>query len=77
MRQQEIELLEKPYDKTLSNEVNFFDNAIGASLRSANRLAKEILNDLDTTTFGVGWWSNLPTQERILIGDPLSVLQWY
>ena len=71
MRREEIELLEKPYDDALSNEVNLFDTVIGASLPSANRLAKEILDDLDTTTFGVRWWSLLPTQERILIGDYL------
>ena len=71
MRREEIELLEKPYGDALSNEVNFFDKIIGASLPSANKLAKEILNDLDHTTFGVRWWSVLPTQERILIGDYL------
>src|SRR5229473_4270985 len=47
MRQEEIEMLRERYDSQAQQEVNLFDAVIGASLSSANRLSKDILNDLD------------------------------
>ncbi len=48
-----------------------FESAIGADVPSAGKLVEEIFNDLDVNLFGVGWWTTLPTQERILISDYL------
>lgn len=72
MRKIDLDNFQKPYE---NSSVESFDNrfysAIGADIPSAEKLANEILNDLDTNTFGINWWTNLPVQERILIGDYL------
>jgi hypothetical protein len=71
MRQEEIEMLSERYDLQAQHEVDLFDAVIVASLAGANGLSQDILNDLDPKTLGVSWWSSLPVQERILIGDYL------
>lgn len=49
-----------------------FDRCAGVELPALESLQREIFSDLDTTTFGVRWWSDfLPTRERILIADHL------
>ena len=72
MRKQEINNLNKPYNKSAEDLFNRrFDSAIGADIPSAGKLVEEIFNDLDTNTFGIRWWLSLPTEERILISDYL------
>jgi len=72
MRQEELKMLSEPYASQDKGDLHRrFDSVIGAALPSAEKLAGEILRDLDPTDYGVKWWRALPTQERILIGDYL------
>ena len=64
-------MLSKEYGPGPQEEINFFDAAIGASIPSANKLSKDILNDLDPQAYGISWWTSVPVHERILIGDYL------
>ncbi len=72
MRREDLEPLNEPYSepRTLERDRRF-DNSIGADIPSASRLAAEIFDDLNTTSFGISWWGSLPDQERILISDYL------
>ncbi|HLG13040.1 MAG TPA: hypothetical protein VJH03_00740 [Blastocatellia bacterium] len=72
MRQEEIDTLNVPYTIPKGTKVDRrFHSSIGADVPSAAKLAKEIVDDLDTNSFGVSWWKSLPTEERILISDYL------
>src|SRR2546427_12571865 len=72
MRHEEIKMLNEPYPVQANGDLHRrFDSAIGAYLRSAEKLAGEILRDLDPIDHGVKWWAALPIHERILIGDYL------
>ncbi len=44
---------------------------LGIHVQSLHDLSNLILSDLDESTFGVRWWSDLPIQSRVLIGDYL------
>jgi hypothetical protein len=72
MREEEINALSEPYIIQERGEVDRrFNSAIGADVPSAAQLTREILHDLDETSFGVSWWKSLNTEERILISDYL------
>lgn len=72
MHKEDVKNLEKPYDKLPDKLIdNRFDSAIGADIPSAGKLIEEIFNDFDTDSFGISWWTSLPTEERILISDYL------
>lgn len=72
MRRQEINVLSTPYTMQKRDELDRrFHSSIGADVPSAGSLAREILHDLDRTSFGVSWWTTLATEERILISDYL------
>lgn len=72
MRQEDISRLNEPYPTERTDRDRRFHSALGADVPSAAVLAAEILNDLDTTTFGISWWGSLlPDHERILISDYL------
>ncbi len=72
MRQEETQNFKNEYPLQEGVAVNRrFESFIDADLPSAANLAARILEDLDPKTHGVSWWTSLPTQERILIGDYL------
>lgn len=71
MRREEISKLKEPYTQPKGRLDRRFESAIGADVPSAGKLAAEILNDLDTRSFGVSWWRAVPVEERILISDYL------
>lgn len=71
MRNADFNKLNKPYNERNGLFDHRFEAAIGADIPSAEKLVEDIFNDLDVNTFGVRWWSSLPTQERILISDYL------
>ncbi len=71
MRKEEIKLLEQPYNSEKEEIDRRFNSAIGADVPSAKELVKEIFDDFDFNSFGISWWSSLPTEERILISDYL------
>jgi len=71
MRQEEINKLKEPYTQPKSGLDRRFESAIGADVPSAGELVREILNDLDTQTFGISWWKSVPVEERVLISDYL------
>jgi hypothetical protein len=69
MRDEEIKILNEPYTTPNEGLDRRFGSAIGSDIPSAGQLVLEILNDLDEQTFGISWWSSVPVEERILIGD--------
>ena len=69
MRREEIKLLEQPYNSEKEEIDRRFNSAIKADVPSAKKLVKEIFDDFDYNSFGISWWSSLPTEERILISD--------
>lgn len=72
MRKKDFDDLENPYENQPKGLFdNRFESAIGADTPSAINLVEEIYNDLDINLFGIKWWSNLSTPERILISDYL------
>ena len=71
MRQEEITKLSEPYTDPREDVDRRFDSAIGADVPSAIKLFNEISGDLDTQSYGISWWQNVPVQERILISDYL------
>src|SRR6266404_5583737 len=71
MRNEEIKILNEPYTTPNEGLDRRFESAIGADIPSAGQLIVEILDDLDEQTFGISWWSSVPVEERILIGDYL------
>lgn len=71
MRQEDISNLNKPYTTSEENMDSRFYSSIGADIPSARKLLKEIFHDLDTKSFGISWWKNMPNEERILISDYL------
>jgi hypothetical protein len=75
MRRQEIEMLQAPYQGTPDDGPDRpFRERLGTRVPAVERLAQEILADLDPNAFGVGWWSGYPElgdKRRILIGDYL------
>ncbi len=72
MRQGEKKILSKPYAmQHIGDPHRRLDSAIDAYVPSAEKLAGEILHDLDLTNHGVKWWGYLAVHERILIGDYL------
>ncbi len=70
-RTKEKEILDTPYPPLKIANDRRFANAIGARVVSSAKLGKEIHDDLDTSTFGISWWSHLNQQERILVSDYL------
>src|SRR5258706_431191 len=71
MRDEEIKILNEPYTTPNEGLDRRFESAVGADIPSAGQLVVEVLDDLDEQTFGISWWSSVPVQERILIGDYL------
>ena len=70
MRKKDLDNLSQPY-KTEDDLHRRFNSALGADVPSVGKLANEIFDDLDETLFGIGWWNNMPTEERILVSDQL------
>lgn len=72
MREEDINKLSKPYDESPDGIFdNRFESIIGADVPSSEKLVEEIFNDLDSNSFGIQWFANIPEQERILISDYL------
>ncbi len=72
MRKEDFNNLKQPYKNKCKDLFDHrFESAIGADVPSAEKLVEEIFNDLDINSFGIRWWTSLPTQERILISDYL------
>jgi len=70
MRQEDIKRLSESYATDKTDIDRRFHSALASDVPSAGLFAEEILNDLDTKTFGVRWWAPLlPEHERILISD--------
>ncbi len=76
MRPSDIEELQRPF---APGDTRSPGEQLAAALRvgapSAPTLAKCVLDDLDTDTFGVSWWRDqVPTKRRILIADQLYLV---
>ncbi len=71
MRTEDINRLKEPYNKKRDDIDRRFHSAIGADVRHAGQLVKDIFGDLDTHTLGISWWASVPTLERPLISDYL------
>jgi hypothetical protein len=71
MRPEDLERLSAPYPVDGDRNTQFAE-AIGAFVRAAAELYREVLGDLDADRLGVGWWAPHPgASRRILISDHL------
>lgn len=72
MRPSDEAALRVPYGPAADPQTAF-DTALGVPCPRITELGNEISGDLDSTSFGVGWWQHLALdrQRRILISDYL------
>jgi len=68
MRTEDLERLARIYPNDNTEPDRRFNIAVGSSVPSAPKLIAALLSDF-TDNFGVSWWTTLPTEERMLIGD--------
>ena len=71
MRREDLTKLETPYQESKTEIDRRFHTALEADVPSANILVREILGDLDRTTYGIPWLTGITDQERVLISDYL------
>jgi hypothetical protein len=75
MRSEDLKRMNKEYCRlTPIERVNVPSKVWGFEIDSANRLTRQIFQDLDETTLGIGWWapySALGNKARIFISDYL------
>jgi hypothetical protein len=71
MRREDIKRFEEPYADDRIEADRRFHKFNQADIPGANTLVREILHDLDESTYGVRWMTGLPDQERVLISDYL------
>jgi len=69
MRQEDINVLSKPYTHDKQEIDRRFHSALGADAPSAGNLVREIFGDLSPDSFGISWWTATPVEQRILISD--------
>ena len=71
MRRQDLERLQVPYSPEEAATRGAFAARVGARIDEVRELHDAVFDDLDGTTFGIGWWTSMPTRERILVADHL------
>lgn len=72
MRELELQVLRENYGESDTRPLDDrFAETLGVGLRDLRALRDEVDGDLSEREHGIGWWSNLPLRERVLIGDCL------
>jgi hypothetical protein len=72
MRDVDLESLRQVYADPSVPPERRLAASLGVDTPAVDALCGEIANDLDETTYGIGWWAPEPdTSRRILISDHL------
>jgi hypothetical protein len=72
MLRDDLLLLSEPYPDRDDHPDRWLADRLGVRLPNADALASEMLGDLDTNVFGIGWWAPaLGTRRRIYVADCL------
>lgn len=74
MLDEDLAPLREPYsDQELPDWQDALLRRLGVALPSTQRLAQELIGDLDENAFGIAWWGGASIQRRILVSDQLVV----
>jgi hypothetical protein len=77
MRDVDLEQLKRPYAQPVDGaESPAYKAALGVEIPLVLKLRDAIYNDLDESSFGIGWWKEPDQARRIFISDYLVSCAW-